>query len=335
MPSMLARSINLTIRGEPQKVKTPLLIPSFSSKASVDITTIFEALRTSITETLLVSAYDIFYGKIELPVIAPAEVLFLDSGGYEVSKDYDIMDPQYADPGYPPPNQRGWDLEKHQQILEGIDPIIPTIATAFDHPDQRRSIPHQIDAALETFKHYSQLGREILIKPEAPDEEFVGISRLVAEVSRFREFDVIGITESELGKSVLDRMANIARIRSAMALEGVTKPLHIFGSLDPVCTPLYFLAGADIFDGLSWLRFSYWKDLAVYHRNRAPLEYGTGEREQRGLVRAYSANLYYLEELKQRFDRYLLDGDKEQLGTHSVLFAKSLDDLRVKLKGVV
>jgi hypothetical protein len=154
-------------------------------------------------------------------------------------------------------------------------------------------------------------------------------------VPRFSEFDVIGITETELGNTLLDRMANIARVRTAMDTEGVYKPLHIFGSLDPVCTPLYFLAGADIFDGLTWLRFSFMEDIAVYHRNRGPLQFGAKERDKRALVRSYDANLHYLEELTGRMHRYLLDGNEDRFERHAAFYRECIDDLRVRLKGVI
>ena len=328
MPSKLARSLSLSLRGRQVNAKTPLLVPSFSSKALVDVDAVFEALQPSITESFLVSAYDIHFRKIELPDFPFAEVVFLDSGGYEISKDHDLMDPLYASP-----KPKEWTVEKYRSVLERVDPIMPTFVTAFDHPEVRRPISEQIDVAEEAFKRFPDLGRELLFKPETVDQEFVPIPSLVAQVSRFSEFDIVGITETELGDSMLDRMVNIARIRIAMDDEDIIKPLHIFGSLDPVCTPLYFLAGADIFDGLSWIRFSYMDDIAVYHKNHAALRFGISDGDRLSMARIYDANLHYLSEFKSRMLRYLLDGDEKRLGTHGGFFAKSLDDLRVKVRG--
>ena len=53
-------------------------------------------------------------------------------------------------------------------------------------------------------------------------------------------------------------MKNIAQIRRALDGVGLDTPLHVFGSLDTVTTPMYFMAGADIFDGLTWLRFAFY-----------------------------------------------------------------------------
>ena len=335
MSSKLARSLDLTIRGETINIKTPLLIPSFSSKASVDIGKVLDALQPSITETLLLSAYDIHYQIVDMPTGPIAEVLFLDSGGYEVAKDFDTMDPQYMDPDYPPFQARKWDISSYRNVLEQVNPIMPTIVTAFDHPDDRKPISQQVDAAIKTFKQFPDLGREILFKPEAPGQDFVEISSLNSVVKCFKDFDIIGITENELGESVLERMANIARLRTTMNSENIEKPIHVFGSLDPVCTPLYFLAGADIFDGLSWIRFSFLKDLAIYHKNRVQIDFGSTEKEDRGLIRSYEANLHFLRDLSRNLKRYLIDKNMERLGAHHELFANSLDDLRLQVPGVV
>lgn len=330
MPSKLSRSLPLTLRGRPVNVKTPLLVPSFSSKALVKVDAVFEALRPSITESFLVSAYDVHYKKIKFPEFASAEVVFLDSGGYEVSKDHDLLDPLYASPK---PNE--WTAEKYRGVLGKVDPIMPTFVTAFDHPTVRRPISEQIDAAKEVFKDFPDLGREILFKPEAIGQEFVPIPSLISQVSRFSEFDIVGVTETELGDSNLNRMVNIARIRVAMDSADIVKPLHIFGSLDPVCTLLYFLSGADIFDGLSWIRFSYVNDMAVYHKNHAALRFGIADGDKLSIARIYDANLHYLSELKNRMLRYLLDGDEKRLGIHGEFFAKCLDDLRVVVRGAI
>ena len=335
MSSKLARSLHLSIRGETINVHTPLLVPSFSSKAAIDIRHTFESLQPSITDALLVSAYDVCHKRINIPQTSFAEVLFLDSGGYEIAKDFDIMDPLYDEPNSQCGREQGWSIGRYRNVLEEFDSITPTIVTAFDHPNVRLPISHQFATAVEVFRDFGSLGREILIKPEEENQLFVPIPRLIAEVDRFSEFDVIGLTETELGESVLDRMANIARVRRAMDSARIVKPLHIFGSLDPVCTPLYFLAGADIFDGLSWLRFSYMDDLAVYHKNRGPLVFGASEKEDRALVRSYEANLHYLRKLGQSLHRYLLDRKVERLGRHQGFFVDCLDDLRVRLPGVI
>ena len=72
-----------------------------------------------------------------------------------------------------------------------------------------------------------------------------------------RTFDIVGVTEREIGESIHDRLVNIARLRKSLNAAEVTIPIHVFGGLDPLLTPLYFAAGAEIFDGLGWLRYAY------------------------------------------------------------------------------
>src|SRR4051812_8873991 len=87
------------------KLTTPLLVPSFSSKGfgerrirkagrSRSVSGVAEALAFSaqfLTETMLLSAYDLHYsllGDVK-PLLDIPGVLFVDSGGYETSPQYE------------------------------------------------------------------------------------------------------------------------------------------------------------------------------------------------------------------------------------------------------
>jgi hypothetical protein len=65
--------------------RTPLLVPSFSSKGFPEIKEIVGYSSELIEGPILVSAYDLHYGCIEGPFDF-ASLIFLDSGGYEASK---------------------------------------------------------------------------------------------------------------------------------------------------------------------------------------------------------------------------------------------------------
>jgi hypothetical protein len=75
------------------------------------------------------------------------------------------------------------------------------------------------------------------------------------------------MTEKELGDSLLTRLVNTAKLRCALDARRSKQLIHIFGSLDPIACPLFFIAGADIFDGLTWLRYGYHEDIAMYRQN--------------------------------------------------------------------
>ncbi|WP_439373037.1 hypothetical protein [Bradyrhizobium sp. DASA03120] len=72
-----------------------------------------------------------------------------------------------------------------------------------------------------------------------------------------RLFDIVGVTEKEAGDTFFERLAFVARLRALLDANNVHKPIHVFGGLDPFMTPLYFLAGADVVDGLTWLRMAF------------------------------------------------------------------------------
>ena len=95
---MLARTSTIRHRPSGIVLKTPLLVPSFSSKGfsrhddgRSEIGDIFEATGEFVTEAFLLSAYDIYHEHLPKPEALPwkPEVIFLDSGGYEISTDRD------------------------------------------------------------------------------------------------------------------------------------------------------------------------------------------------------------------------------------------------------
>src|SRR5258705_9970580 len=83
-------------------LETPLLVPSFSSKGFLfkeiktrqisEVTDFIEVSAQVLTESILVSAYDLHRRHIQpasrISKIAP--VVFIDSGGYEVSDIHDF-----------------------------------------------------------------------------------------------------------------------------------------------------------------------------------------------------------------------------------------------------
>jgi hypothetical protein len=82
------RSISLN---QQEVDRTPLLVPSFSSKGFPDISKILSVNSELISGPVLVSAYDLHYANIQ-PPFDFASLIFLDSGGYEAAKDYQFSD---------------------------------------------------------------------------------------------------------------------------------------------------------------------------------------------------------------------------------------------------
>lgn len=262
---MLAAQRTLHVNGKTLS-ETPLLIPSFSSKGFPQLSDIVRISSEYITQCALVSAYDVHYEHLrDAPLTFPG-FWILDSGGFEAGTTEELSELYYSTP-----KPKAWNPEFLRAVLDTWNPGVPTVAVSYDNPARRVSMEAQIDEALALFqgRHF---GKELLVKPETENQERVKTYRVIENIERLRNFDVLGFTEKELGHSLFQRVKNIAEIRRALDDAKLHIPIHVFGTLDMVSTPLYFLAGADIFDGLTWLRFAYREGQAIYMRDLAALE---------------------------------------------------------------
>jgi hypothetical protein len=242
---------------------TPLLVPSFSSKGfalqnqkikgkSRRVSELYNVLKEPVQEllheSLLVSAYDLYHGLIpNLNEIGCTEIVFIDSGGYETSQVYDLS-------GINKTTHEilDWDEEKLVKTIVQCPEEASMIAVNFDHGNIRVSFSDQIRAADKYFKSNCKgMLTDFLIKPEKKDQSMIALDELLKHVHELKSFDIIGLTEKELGNSIHDRMMNIQKVRKSLDINNLEdKVIHVFGSLDPVSSVLYFMAGAEIFDGL-------------------------------------------------------------------------------------
>lgn len=308
---MLAKRRSLKLGGS-EIERTPLLVPSFSSKGFPEIGKILKTAEEFIEGPVLVSAYDIFHGKIAAPDFPP--FVFLDSGGYEASKDADLSDLREHE--HAPVT---WSLEAYNEVIASWQSSIPTVIISYDHPDERLPIKEQITRAKSVIPIRQGVSREILLKPETADQRYLKIQSVIDDVHAFAEFDVIGFTEKEIGSSIFDRMKNIATVRLALHHAGLELPIQIFGSLDTITTPLYFVAGADIFDGLAWLRFGFKDGHTLYRQNYGVLALSVDTKWHLIDARCWSNNYYYLKDLQLEMRRFLKDGDFSVFRPHDSL----------------
>ncbi len=119
-------------------------------------------------------------------------------------------------------------------------------------------------------------------------------------------------------------MENIARLRMALTAAGLDMPIHVFGSLDTITSPMYFLAGADIFDGLTWLRFAFYKGYTMYKHNFGAIDLGTHVKTHLIDGRSWFHNYGYLMNMQLEMRRYLNEGDITSFTDHSDLFRQGL-----------
>ena len=319
---------------------TPLLIPSFSSKGFArskkdgksEIAKILATASEFLTDVFLVSAYDIFYEHLSHPseMSCTPELIFVDSGGYEISTDRD-----YSSVIDPLPRPKSWTTENLESVFDNWPSHIPAVFVSFDHPDERKSFADQVADARRLFRRCRDHLTLLLLKPETKDQTTLNktIKSAVADAAELGSFDIVGVTEKELGRTMLDRMAQITKLRLAMDEAGAKAPLHIFGALDPLSVCLYYIAGAEIFDGLTWLRYAYNGGLCIYMHNLGVVEYGLHVRDDFVRSRAITDNYYALQSLRQRLLEFETTRNFDKLKPHADLLSDAYDALKTKFKG--
>lgn len=280
-------------------IKTPMVVPSFSSKGFMDIDNIHRILNKYIINSKLVSVYDLYYKNISNEDIYGCEILFLDSGGYE-SKDYfhmsNIFISEYK--------TLEWDEKKYEDVIRNIKPISDIVIINYDF--EKDKTEKQILFAQRLFSNYDYLYKDFLIKPE-DGGGLINIDEYIVNIDKLSTFDILGFTEKELGKSIKQRLENLLKIRVALTDMNIDKPIHIFGCLDPISIWLYFLFGADIFDGLSWLRYAYSETgEAIYNSNNNLLKYCDYSFYESNLMMYYS-NIKYLQNLNFEMKKFCCD----------------------------
>ncbi len=233
-----------------------------------------ELLIDSVEESFLISAYDIHhdlladssafrYGFKDSRYSKPKpRLLFIDSGGYE--KEGSSPDKQFGENQY---ESLEWEKAEYRRTIENLDEDIRPIVVSWDNCG---SYTEQIASGQAFFGDRNSIASTMLLKPPR-DYGMHDLGALSGEdFANLGDFDIIGITEKEIGESVLERLVNIAQLRQRLNEAEVKAPIHIFGGLDTLYTPLYFAAGGELFDGLGWLRYVYREGVAM-HRDSAAL----------------------------------------------------------------
>ncbi len=315
-------------------VQTPLLVPSLSSKGfgtsesgALEAGTLLEVAREFVTDAILISAYDVAHGKVPQVEEPFTELLFLDSGGYEISDVQDLSATYFERGGEEP-----WPRESYLEVLERWPQHVPSVFVSYDHPDVRISLAEQIAAAHQDLESYRSQWRCLLVKPSTKRQKYVQLDEVEAAVEDLVDFDIVGFTEKELGNSLLDRMTNLARIKARLnEVSENAPPIHVFGALDPQTVVLLYMAGAEIFDGLTWLRYGYADGVAIDYQNHGAREFGVRERADTVKLRTLTENYYYLRTLEDKLRRFRLDFDWSRWGSDAQFFKDAWETLRGRI----
>lgn len=341
---MLARS--RTLQFTRSGLLGPLLVPSVSSKGFPLVGGLSEAgtalplVIDDLAESLLISAYDVHHGLLPehelLTGDEPAETMYdapallvLDSGGYELSGAFESGERNRGLHVV-----RSFGRAEFDLVVSRLSRDRNLLVVTYDEPDlQRSSYREQREDAQKFAGRYPQLKIDLLLKPPAGDT-YIAPAKLAAEAGALARFDVVGVTEKELGDTLLERVLCLARLRQLLdSAGGITVPLHVFGALDPVVTPVYFMAGAEVFDGLSWLRYAYHDETAVHPDELAVL---TGSFHAGRVLRdaeRYLSNLRQLGRLSERLRRWVAEPDRyELLGHHHQRFREIYEMMQDRLR---
>ena len=305
-------------------VKAPLVIPSFSSRGFPNLPQIYKQAKSSIPDVSLVSAYDFYYKRLLIDEIYSSDVVFVDSGGYEVGQSLNNPDDNYSE------KDRAiiqtWTPELHQSAVNSLQPSSKIAIISYDNPHQKTSFGEQIETAKIFFHSYPKYASVFLYKPELPDQNYISTDSIIRDASLLVAFSVLGVTEKELGASLLARCQNLLQIRAAIRAAGLDTPIHILGCLDPTLIIIYFLCGADIFDGLAWLRYAFVRG-QILHRSTAMILQERFDLE--GEDRFYSlANLQTLRSLSRAMHEFCRTGSLDSINDCIDVFPQVIQILK-------
>ena len=250
-----------------------------------------------LNESYLISVFDIHHNHFKEPEnhYNNTALIFLDSGGYELNPEFDSTEPKMT-----PIRQLDFTNEDYCETLDLMYKDYsekPFIMANFDWETKYTSYENQIEKAREIFNKYPNWSSNFILKPNKKGNNNIHVNEIAPYIDELSKFDIIGVTEKELGKKLLDRLKKIFSLRKALNEAGINAPIHIWGGLDPLITPLYFFAGADIFDGVSWLRYLFHEGKAVNRESYAVLTGNISVSHDHAVMLSISANLMALQGL--------------------------------------
>lgn len=266
-----------------------------------ETTRALELMAPHIKDSILVSAYDLHHRYFREPTkfLRNKELVFLDSGGYELSPEFDQTEPVQRKR-----RKETFTEANYRAVLNGMPKEVPLAVSNYDWGTRLKSVIQQILAAQDLFRTYPHFLKNFIVKPGL--QRYLEIDEIIRHVKKLAAFDIIGVTEKELGRDLLDRLTALARLRNAMDRENITLPIHVWGGLDPIHTPLYFLAGAEIFDGISWLRYAYLDGVAVYRDSYIVITGNIETSFDESRTLAMTQNLQFLRRLATNFRDFVL-----------------------------
>ena len=285
-------------------VGTPLIAPSFSSRGFPYICDIWEEFRHKLYGVCLISTFDVAAGRIPVDAAGMINVVILDSGLYETKQEWVEFGFLHA-----PSSGVKWTRKRYHEIVKGTAKSGNVMLVNFDHVGK---LEEQICRASEDFSLAPHAASDFLVKP-ADGVAWVNIPKLSQHLEALKQFNVIGITAREAGDSFLKRCSSIVMLRDLLNDAGLDTPIHVFGAINPYEVLTYFLCGADIFDGLNWLRLAYRIHASVSIDESAMEDMNWNLSDLDLFIEECTGNLRFLYRLQETLQRYATNSDLEAL----------------------
>jgi len=239
---------------------TPIYVPSFSSYGDADVVRRSLAVLRSVKDAAPASAKGFLFSAHDLASSVRTGGV-LDGQLEELLKGWSLW---WLDNGAFEQDNLGLPGWREEDIENIVRRFRPSVAVAFEYVARDAalsSLEDSIRLALRSAQRLKDLVESVvlLVRPH-PGSDLAPLLQTLdlAQLLDPNGFDVLGVPESSLGSTLDVRLGAIKALRTQLDKVREPKALHIFGASDPTCLMGYTLAGADIFDGLSWSR--YWID---------------------------------------------------------------------------
>ena len=272
-------------------IGTPLIAPSFSSRGFPNVTQLWDELKHNLNGVCLISAYDLATGYLPFSAVMDAGLIILDSGNYEVQGSENEQS-RHSD--------LSWTREAYHETVMRIDTAANIVFVNFD---QVVDMETQVKSGLADFSAFSTAASDFLVKPEATDQ-LTNVSKFSRYLTEMTDVSIIGIAAKEAGDSLLEKCRSVVVLRNYLRGAGLETPIHIFGAVTPYEVLAYFFCGADVFDGLNWLRLAYRPHGAITFEEAALQDENWKLSIDNLRVVEWIANLNFLWQLQQALHCY-------------------------------
>lgn len=96
---------------------------------------------------------------------------------------------------------------------------------------------------------------------------------------------------------------------------------------------MYFVAGADIFDGLTWLRYGFKDGNTMYRWNYGALVLGVGAKAHVIESRCWFNNYYYINDMQLEMRRFLNTGSFSSFKHHGSVIEAAYNNVTESVGG--